>query len=126
MEHNSRQRQLIYNAVVKNEIHPTAEDVYNLLKDENPRLSLSTVYRNLGKLADSGRLLRLHIADGPDRFDGNTLHHYHCVCEKCGKVLDIYINYMAEVDARIEIETGLKIKKHRIIFTSICEDCDKK
>jgi Fur family peroxide stress response transcriptional regulator len=123
MEHNSKQRRLIYETVLNNRVHPTAEYIYNLLKGKNPRLSLGTVYRNLGKLADGGKLLRLHVMDGPDRFDWDTNHHYHCVCEQCGKVLDIYVDYMAELDLKIESETGLKVKKHSTVFTVVCEDC---
>ena len=54
----------------KSSAHPTAEDVYASLKQENPRLSLGTVYRNLSQLAERGEINRLKMPNGGDRFDG--------------------------------------------------------
>ncbi|MEG0018555.1 MAG: transcriptional repressor, partial [Hydrogenoanaerobacterium sp.] len=47
----SRQRELVMNAVVNNPVHPTADYVYSHLREENPNISLGTVYRNLNLLA---------------------------------------------------------------------------
>ena len=46
----SRQREIIYNRVMNFPTHPTAEEVYTALKQDNPNLSLGTVYRNLNQL----------------------------------------------------------------------------
>ena len=54
----SRQREMIYRAVVGSKEHPTAEMVYQWLKPANPNLSLGTVYRNLNLLAEEGILIR--------------------------------------------------------------------
>ena len=52
-------------------IHPTAEELYTILKDTvEATVSLATVYRNLGQLADAGMILRISVPDSPDRFDG--------------------------------------------------------
>ena len=48
----SRQRELIYEAVLGSDQHPTAEMVFQWLKPENPSLSLGTVYRNLNLLTE--------------------------------------------------------------------------
>ena len=55
----SRQRELIYKAVIDNNVHPTAEFIYNYLKKDNPQLSLGTVYRNLQQLYERGEINRL-------------------------------------------------------------------
>ena len=52
----SKQRELILNAVLNNKVHPTADFVYNFLKEDNPELSLGTVYRNLNFLAENNML----------------------------------------------------------------------
>ena len=119
----SRQRELIYKTVMENKVHPTAEFVYNYLKKDNPQLSLGTVYRNLQQLSDNGEISRLSIPNQPDRFDGIIEEHYHAVCEKCGKIYDIHINEMPEVDKLIAEKTGLDITGHEIIFKTICPMC---
>lgn len=119
----SRQRELIYKTVMENKVHPTAEFVYNYLKKDNPQLSLGTVYRNLQQLSDNGEISRLSIPNQPDRFDGIIEEHYHAVCEKCGKIYDIHINEMLEVDRLVAEKTGLDITGHEIIFKTICPMC---
>lgn len=119
----SRQRELIYKIVMENKVHPTAEFVYNYLKKDNPQLSLGTVYRNLQQLSDNGEISRLSIPNQPDRFDGIIEEHYHAVCEKCGKIYDIHINEMLEVDRLVAEKTGLDITGHEIIFKTICPMC---
>lgn len=55
----SRQRELIYRALLASKAHPTADMVYQMLKPENPNLSLGTVYRNLNLLAEEGIVVRM-------------------------------------------------------------------
>ncbi len=119
----SRQRELIYKAVVDNPIHPTAEMVYNILKKENPQLSLGTVYRNLQQLSERGELIRLSFPDKPDRYDGHTGRHYHGLCSRCGEVTDIFVDYFEDIDKIVERETGLKVASHNALFSIICPRC---
>ena len=65
----SRQRELIRNHLQSRCDHPTAEMIYTALKENDPKLSLGTVYRNLRLLSELGQISRLPGEDGPDRFD---------------------------------------------------------
>lgn len=116
----SRQRELIYNAVRSSKEHPTAEMVYELLRAENPNLSLGTVYRNLNLLAEEGLLLRLSFP--VDRFDGCVEPHTHFRCDKCGRVLDLDVPFSADFGA-VEAAEGIKIRRHELIFYGLCPDC---
>lgn len=51
----SRQRELIKNFLTGRRDHPTAEIVYRNVRQQNPNISLGTVYRNLTLLADRGK-----------------------------------------------------------------------
>lgn len=119
----SRQRELIYNTVIENQVHPTAEFVYNYLKKDNPQLSLGTVYRNLQQLSDNGAINRVSIPNQPDRFDGVIKPHYHAVCSKCGKIEDIFIEEMENINSLVAEKTGLNIIGHEIVFKTICPLC---
>ena len=68
----SKQRELIYEQLKSNPIHPTAEEVYLQLKPHHPNISLATVYRNLNKLAESSIIKKIQGLDASDRFDHNT------------------------------------------------------
>ncbi|MDO4552414.1 MAG: transcriptional repressor [Bacillota bacterium] len=122
----SRQRKLILDAVKENYTHPTADEVYNELRERLPTISLGTVYRNLNRLAEEGVIVRLRIAEGPDRFDCQTQTHYHMRCRKCGALVDLMTDYLEDVDRRIAQATGQRIESHSIMFEGICADCLKK
>ena len=66
---NTRQRQLVLEAVQELCDHPTAEEIYDAAVKECPGLSLGTVYRNLNSLVDAGRVRRVSIPGKADRFD---------------------------------------------------------
>lgn len=68
----SRQRELIKKFLMGRCDHPTADIVYRNVRQQNPNISLGTVYRNLTLLADMGEIQRLRLGDGTDHFDGDT------------------------------------------------------
>lgn len=121
----SRQRELILDALLNTDKHPTAETVYNWLKPENPGLSLGTVYRNLNQLADEGRIIRL--AFPVERFDANTQPHAHMLCKNCGNVYDLMdVCYDKSLDEFAECSSGHRILYHELLFTGICKLCTEK
>ena len=85
----SRQREMIKSFLMGRKDHPTADVIYSNLKQQDPNLSLGTVYRNLTLLSDMGEILRLRVGDGVDHFDADTSEHYHFVCTECGSVIDL-------------------------------------
>lgn len=119
----SKQRELTLNAVRENIIHPTADDVYAILKPENPSISLGTVYRNLNVLVGNGMINKLKMPSGSDRYDGDLKNHYHVVCDKCGKIYDIGFSVVDELDTKIKIITGVTVTWHQLIIVGICEAC---
>ena len=120
----SLQRERIFQVVQATEKHPTAQEVYEILKSEMPKLSLGTVYRNLHQLAEEGALMEL---EGPQaRFDANIWPHTHFRCMSCGAVNDLKnIPYDAQLDAAAQ-EAGGRIFCHNLLFTGICPDCTGK
>lgn len=121
----SRQREQILEYVKSVKTHPTAETVYNEVRKENANISLGTVYRNLDKLSKDGKLLRIKMANGKDRFDGCTLKHYHAICTKCNNVYDIFGNYFKDVDDVICKNLNYKVLSHDIIFNIVCPNCER-
>ncbi len=123
----SKQREVILEYLKSVSNHPTAEMVYNDIRENNPNISLGTVYRNLNKLSQCGMITRLKFANDKDRFDGETGHHYHGICTKCGNIEDIFVDYFFDIDKKIESKNStLKVISHDIIFNIICSNCNKK
>lgn len=106
-------------------IHPTANDVYEHLKDDFPNMSVATVYNNLNFFIEAGIVHELPFGDGSSRFDLTDTKHYHAICSKCGKVVDFNYPGLAEVEKVVESMTHFKVDGHRFNVTGLCEECQK-
>ncbi len=126
-ERNTKQKALVLQAVRNHKSHPTAEEVYLEVVKELPNISLTTVYRNLNKLAEQDAIKRLLIPDQPDRFEKNPVKHYHICCKECGSFNDLdEVSYDYSMDGFSCKKSGFYIESHDIIFKGLCLDCQKK
>ena len=116
----SRQRERIYQAVHASREHPSAQMVYDLLREEMPRLSLGTVYRNLHQMAQEGMLQEL---EGPAaRFDACLAPHAHIRCTCCGRVMDL--SALEEpAPVRSAAEAGWQVERYSLMLEGICPAC---
>ena len=119
----SKQREIIHNTLKSNPIHPTAEHVYTLLQEENPNISLATVYRNLNQLADVGKIKKIEGLEQSVHYDHQTHAHYHFICNNCKKVFDINIEVAPNIETDARKRTGFDIQGHEINFNGLCQDC---
>lgn len=128
MKKYSKQRQLIYNSLRNRTDHPTAEQLYEDLKKEMPRIGIATIYRNLIELSENGEIVKLKSLNGPDRYDGNIKPHIHFECNKCNNLYDIFLNEndLKNMDNNINNISsiiGAKPEKTFITITGKCGKC---
>jgi Fur family peroxide stress response transcriptional regulator len=121
----SRQREAIVAFLKTRKDHPTADTVYQEIRNTIPNISLGTVYRNLALLAQRGEILRLACDGKVDRFDADTSPHYHFMCLNCGCVKDIDMPYASNIDEEANEEFDGMITSHSILFQGYCRDCKK-
>lgn len=121
----SKQRQLIYDTIMEEAVHPAADVIYAKLHKSHPELSLGTVYRNLNVLSEMGAIQKIDSGLKAERFDGRTDSHYHMICETCGKLFDVETNYQTDLIAQAQKNTPHQLKTHNILFYGICEHCSK-
>ena len=121
----SKKREVIKDAVCQNRIHPTADEVYEIVRRTHPEISLGTVYRNLNLLAEQGELQKLTMAEGPDRFDGTLTPHLHAECVRCGKVEDFDFD-LSQLRAAVKAQTDIDPQKIIINVSGLCCDCASK
>jgi len=119
----THQRQVILEELRKVQTHPSADEVYELVRKRIPRISLGTVYRNLEILSELGDIKKLESGGAPKRFDGNPDDHYHIRCMACGRIVDA----PADIDFNIEEEllqaTEFKIFGFKLEFIGLCPQC---
>ncbi|NLM63510.1 MAG: transcriptional repressor [Mollicutes bacterium] len=122
----SKQRELILTYVQNTKTHPTAEMVYNNVRQKIPNISLGTVYRNLNQLCEYNLIRKISTPNKIDRFDNVYDNHGHLYCHECGKVEDISEEIISSVCDFIADKTNYDIISHDVILVGICRNCKKK
>lgn len=123
----SRQRDQILQSLCETKRHPTAQELFAMVRRRMPRISLATVYRNLEQLADAGLVLRLD--GGPSRrYDGDLSSHAHVRCEICGATADLDgVKPESLVTLpTLGIDSGYRISGYSVEFTGHCPQCQKR
>ena len=118
----SRQRESILNNLRSRRDHPTADMVYDSVREELPKISLGTVYRNLSLLAEQGDILKIST-NGPDHFDGFTQPHSHFICRCCGRVLDLEYVPKEQILENASQEFDGMMEPYELQFYGKCADC---
>ena len=122
-DRNTIQKQLILDAVQSLKSHATADEVYRHIRKLHPNISKGTVYRNLNKLADIGEIKKVEVPGDVERFDHICTSHYHVKCTECGKIFDVEMDYIHDLDKKIRNTNGFVFNGHDIIFQGICPNC---
>ena len=120
------QRQIILEELGKVTSHPTANEVYDMVRKRLPRIGLGTVYRNLELLAENGIILKLEVGGTQKRFDATIESHYHIRCSVCGRVDDVDMEVQEEINETAAKSCDYKILGHHIEFSGICQECSEK
>ncbi|MDD6327468.1 MAG: transcriptional repressor [Eubacteriales bacterium] len=119
----SHQREAILTFLKTRTDHPTADVVYNHIKETIPTISLGTVYRNLNQLANAGVILRLSCDGKTDRFDADTHPHCHFMCLSCGSVSDIMMDPTKNLIENATPLTNHQIETAVVMFQGTCNNC---
>ena len=99
----SRQREAVLVYLRSTKSHPTAEQVYQKIREEFPKI--------------------LNCGDGVEHFDATTTPHNHFICRRCRQVIDLEADWDFELDTKMDDEFPGKIEGHEIYFYGICKKC---
>ncbi len=83
------QRAMIVDFMMQTDCHPTAEEIYEAVKDAIPGLSKGTLYNVLKTLVDANILNTVALEPGTVRYDANVSNHHHFIDVTTGEVYDI-------------------------------------
>ncbi|PIE58251.1 MAG: transcriptional repressor [Desulfobulbus propionicus] len=122
----THQRKLILSELKKSTTHPTADELYERVKKEMPRISLATVYRNLEILSEVGIIRKLEISGRQKRFDWELEDHNHIYCVKCHRVDNIKLDHKPQIMIQPEEKKGYRISGCRVELYGLCPECQKK
>ena len=123
MKRKTVQNSVIFSTVNRLGNHPTAEEVYNEVVKDCPSVSRGTVYRNLNRLVQEGKIGKPDLPVEPERYDHRTLSHYHVKCDKCGRLFDVDMDRIPGLEKQIKNHNGFLFTDYDILFKGVCPDC---
>ena len=119
----TRQREVILSVLKELYTHPTADEVYQIVRRRLPRISLGTVYRNLDVLYDQGQVLRLELGGGQRRYDGHTHKHHHGRCVHCEHLFDIPEDAVPPIELQLPADFGFEVTNITVEMRGVCRAC---
>lgn len=118
----SRQRRAILDFLIKNPVHPTAEDVYRALAPQISTLSRTTVYNTLRLFCERGAAQMITLEENEMRFDAMLGAHGHFKCTHCGQIFDFACNE-AFAGATAALPDGFVAAQTQLYVHGICKNC---
>ncbi len=125
MRRDTKQREAILRVLRNTRNHPTADQIYDAVRQAIPNISKGTVYRNLQVLQEDGAVTEFNLDGTLSRYEVKQKSHYHFKCERCGRVFDLDEPVDCEIDERVGKKTGFKVLHHQTEFRGLCRDCQK-
>lgn len=122
----THQRIEVVREIASTDIHPDAEQLFHCVRERVPTISLDTVYRTLGTLADLGLVHRVTGAGGTaTRYDANTSRHHHFVCTKCGRIHDIEHDQLDDPNVPAYVAGLGHVDTVEVRFSGVCRICSQ-
>ena len=117
-----RKRNAILACLRASNAHPSAETLYRMLQQEQPDISLATVYRNLALFKSQGLITSISTVNGVERFDSVVQPHAHFVCTHCGTVQDLYQVEQPDYSGLAQ-QLGCRVSGTQLTLTGECREC---
>lgn len=122
------QRQAVLDIIREHEgEHLSTEEIFELVKKNNPDIGLATVYRTLLLLDELDLVYKLDLDDGCSRYElnrkGEDHRHHHLICTMCGSVEEVEEDLLESLENQILKSKGFIVKNHKVKFYGYCKKC---
>ncbi len=118
------QREIVFQTVSQLPGHATAEKIYETIRAAHPAVARATVYRNLRSLEEAGRVMRIEVPGGADRFEVCARNHYHIKCNHCGRIFDASLPVLPRlIELEQQADAAFQITGCSLLFTGLCPEC---
>ena len=118
----TKQRRVVYETIKNTYSHPTADWIFEQVRDSLPKVSLGTVYRNLGVLKDEGLVREIFGNDRRAHYDAETKPHAHFICSVCDQIVDVHGVKKADWRTLKDL-VGCVVDDQAVVFSGRCTTC---
>ncbi|MEI6666532.1 MAG: transcriptional repressor [Acidobacteriota bacterium] len=120
----STKRERILGVFLKHEGHLSADDLVELIRREDARISRATVYRTLQWMVEAGVAQKVDFGEGRFRFEHSYRHprHFHLICKTCNRSLEFL---SSDIEALIEEVAAARRFAARQSVVQIYGTCDE-
>lgn len=124
----TRQAAAVREALAGRSGFTSAQDLHADLRSRGERVGLTTVYRRLQLLADSGDVDVLRTAGGESvyRICETGAHHHHLVCRSCGRAVEIEARSVEKWAGRLMERHDFVDIEHTVEVVGTCGTCARK
>ena len=121
----TKQRRAVLNTFLVCEKHVSAEELYNLVLEAEPKIGLATVYRTLALLTHSGLASELDFGDGQKRYEHRYMHshHDHMICTECGMIIEFNHPLIEKFQEEVASRNSFTITSHKLDIFGLCSNC---
>jgi Fur family peroxide stress response transcriptional regulator len=102
--------------------HINIDDLYKLLQNKFPTLSLATIYKNIKVMSDKLFLSEVKIPYQKNVYELTKKEHSHVVCSKCNSIMDIDLD-TSNILSQAESISNYRLNKSSIVLNGICPKC---
>jgi len=113
----SAQRLAIADYVLRTQEHPSADQVWEVVRARVPMVSRATVYNTLNLFVQKKLLRELILAEGKVVFDPKTERHHHFVDQKTGDIHDV--PWDAVKVESVESLPGFDVKEYQVVMRGL-------
>jgi Fur family ferric uptake transcriptional regulator len=119
------QRDLILDVFLRSEEHLSNEDLYRLVKQEDPTVGQTTVYRTLKLLTEAGLAREVRFGDGRTHYEHQYKHqhHDHMICSECGKIIEFFSAELEAIQDAMAAKHRFEITQHLLRIIGVCAEC---
>ena len=122
---STRQRELILEEFLRSAEHPSTEDLYLRLREQEPQIGYATVHRTLKLFAECGIASVRNFGDGATRYESSAEdeHHDHLVCTSCGLIIEFEDDRIEKLQEKVAADHDFKVLDHRLELYGLCAKC---
>ncbi len=119
----TKQREVVLQVIRRADDHLTANEVFERSKGLLPTISFATVYNSLRFLKDAGHIAEIQFGNGASRFDKKVTRHDHAICNKCGRLVDLELDFPSELIQTAASVSQFKPESLEFTLRGVCPDC---